>query len=69
MDELSGEWILRACIMQCEALRVLQDDASALILKDAVLGRVHFTDTGDVIYLTIAGDCLLIWQQSLQSAV
>ncbi|CAK9036920.1 Alpha-ketoglutarate-dependent dioxygenase alkB homolog 6 (Alkylated DNA repair protein alkB homolog 6) [Durusdinium trenchii] len=43
MASLEGEWFLRASIMQCE---------------DAILGRIHFMDSGELVYLTTAGDLL-----------
>eukprot|EP00931_Biecheleriopsis_adriatica_P122638 TRINITY_DN97640_c0_g1_i1.p1 TRINITY_DN97640_c0_g1~~TRINITY_DN97640_c0_g1_i1.p1 ORF type:complete len:398 (+),score=51.96 TRINITY_DN97640_c0_g1_i1:51-1244(+) len=40
---VTGEWVLRASVMQCE---------------DAFVGRVHFMDRGELVYLTTAGDLI-----------
>eukprot|EP00933_Yihiella_yeosuensis_P075470 TRINITY_DN84893_c0_g1_i1.p1 TRINITY_DN84893_c0_g1~~TRINITY_DN84893_c0_g1_i1.p1 ORF type:complete len:404 (+),score=44.47 TRINITY_DN84893_c0_g1_i1:94-1305(+) len=37
----AGEWLVNASIMQCE---------------DAILGRVHFTETGEMVYHAAGGD-------------
>mmetsp|Transcript_55181 Transcript_55181/g.118567 ORF Transcript_55181/g.118567 Transcript_55181/m.118567 type:complete len:405 (+) Transcript_55181:108-1322(+) len=40
-QRVAGEWLLSASILQCQ---------------DAVFGRLHFTDKGDLVYLAGAGD-------------
>jgi len=40
-QRVAGEWLLNASILQCE---------------DALLGRVHFTETGELVYLAAGGD-------------
>lgn len=40
-QQVAGEWILSASIMQCE---------------DAIFGRICFTETGEMVYLTAATD-------------
>lgn len=42
-DQIAGEWIITASIMQC---------------NDAIFGRLHFTETGDMVYLAAGGDLI-----------
>jgi len=42
-DKIAGEWMLTASIMQC---------------TDAIAGRVHFTENGEMVYLCQASDLI-----------
>mmetsp|Transcript_54288 Transcript_54288/g.174054 ORF Transcript_54288/g.174054 Transcript_54288/m.174054 type:complete len:399 (+) Transcript_54288:65-1261(+) len=42
-EQIAGEWMVSASIMQC---------------TDAIFGRLHFTDTGDLVYLTGGSDLI-----------
>mmetsp|Transcript_83916 Transcript_83916/g.250388 ORF Transcript_83916/g.250388 Transcript_83916/m.250388 type:complete len:400 (+) Transcript_83916:162-1361(+) len=42
-EKIAGEWLINASIMQCQ---------------DAIFGRVHFTEHGDMVYLAGGGDLI-----------